>query len=506
MFTLPSLDSSTELLIGTTNTPSAWAKFAIEEFGILGRWLDGATICDPTMGEGDLLISLVRSALATGFEMPQLPLDRLFGTELNRDIFLRCLAKLTREGITIPKKNLVNEDWLFREQDERYDFIFGNPPWVNYVDLSHDYQAKVRTEFRRFDLIGNPGELLLGNSRADLSALIIQKSIHSNLNDHGKLVMFVPLSLLLNDGANKHFRRYQVRGTKFHINKIIDFNALEIFKGVSTRYGIISLERDSVQAFPIEYQRWEGGNWRSLYAQPCAEETSPLSVGPISRKATLRPEPILLTRHAIPRQGINTCGANKIFFFDQMLDENETECLVANDTNRVWAPRSLVLPLVTAGNFAEETPVPKKWALVPHARSGRPLPFEEIAKSESLISYLHLHQSFLERRKGAYIGGMIKRGYWWSLLGVGEYSFFPYKLIWQAYGASEFNPKIFAGYWQANQSLQAFMPMIDAEEATATLKKLQDGRVSERLASSMMEGTMNWAQPGRIKRLIENVL
>ena len=506
MFTLPSLSNSAELLIGTTKTPSIWARFAIEEFGILNQWLDGATICDPTMGEGDLLISLVQSALATGLEIAQLPLDRLYGVELNSDIFSRCLARLAGERITIPEKNLVNEDWLFREQDERYDFIFGNPPWVNYVDLPPDYQAKVRTEFGRFDLIGNPGELLLGNSRTDLSALIIQKSIHSNLNNRGRLVMFVPLSLLLNDGANKHFRRYQVRGTKFYINKVIDFNNLEVFKGISTRYGMISLERDSVQEFPVEYQRWEGGKWRSLHAQPCAEETSPLSVGPISCKPVLRSEPILLSRHAVPRQGINTCGANKIFFFDKMLDENEAECLIANDTNRVWAPRALVFPLVTADNFAEEIPVPKKWALVPHAPSGRPLPFEEIAKSGSLISYLRLHQSSLERRKGTYIGSMIKRGYWWSLLGIGEYSFFPYKLIWQAYGASDFNPKIFDGQWQANQALQAFMPMIDIEEATGTLKKLEDGRVSERLASSMMEGTMNWAQPGRIKRLIANVL
>lgn len=88
------------------------------------------------------------------------------------------------------------------------------------------------------------------------------------------------------------------------------------------------------------------------------------------------------------------------------------------------------------------------------------------------------------------------------MLGVGEYNFFPYKIVWEAYGKTTFNPKIFEGHWQANQSLQAFIPVRTLDEAHRILNELLDERIENYLLSLKMEGTMNWAQPGKIKKLI----
>lgn len=96
----------------------------------------------------------------------------------------------------------------------------------------------------------------------------------------------------------------------------------------------------------------------------------------------------------------------------------------------------------------------------------------------------------------------MKRGYWWALLGVGEYNFFPFKIIWEAYGKAQFRPRIFSGRWQANQSLQAFIPVKTREEANRVLVLLNNKCVEDYLLSLKMEGTMNWAQPGKIKKLI----
>jgi hypothetical protein len=101
------------------------------------------------------------------------------------------------------------------------------------------------------------------------------------------------------------------------------------------------------------------------------------------------------------------------------------------------------------------------------------------------------------------LNALIKRGNWWSLLGVGDYSFYPYKIVWEAYGRTEFHPKIFKGGWQANQSLQAFIPVKTMSEAKRILGLLKDKRVEEYLLSLKMEGTMNWAQPGKIKKLVK---
>jgi hypothetical protein len=149
-------------------------------------------------------------------------------------------------------------------------------------------------------------------------------------------------------------------------------------------------------------------------------------------------------------------------------------------------PYKYIHPLLIATNFTEETPVPHKWVLLPHTDDGKPMQRAEIVGEVALNEYLERHRVTLENRKGALIGTWIKRGY-----------------VWEAYGRKKFAPRVVPGYWQANQSLQAFIPCDDEAEAERIVGLLRDPSVEEYLLSSRMEGTMNWAQPGRIKRLME---
>jgi hypothetical protein len=120
-----------------------------------------------------------------------------------------------------------------------------------------------------------------------------------------------------------------------------------------------------------------------------------------------------------------------------------------------------------------------------------------------LQSYLEENNESLRSRKGVMLNAMLNRGHWWAMLGVGEYNFFPYKIVWEAYGKTTFKPTIFEGNWQANQSLQAFIPVKTLEEANRIHAELSDKQIENYLLSLKMEGTMNWAQPGKIKKLIK---
>lgn len=100
------------------------------------------------------------------------------------------------------------------------------------------------------------------------------------------------------------------------------------------------------------------------------------------------------------------------------------------------------------------------------------------------------------------LNSLISRGYWWALLGVGEYNFYPYKIVWEAYGKSTFNPTLFQQDWQANQALQAYIPMKTKKAAVAILAQLSSGELQDYLGSLCMQGTMNWAQPGKIKKFV----
>lgn len=497
--------SNKTLAMGAVFTPLKWADFAIEKFDLFKKWMNGATIFDPTMGEGNLLFALIEKGIREGYRPNEMPIDRLYGAEINEKFFQSTFQKARIDyGIILPGSNYQNEDIFFQKDELSFDILFGNPPWQNFVDLPEAYKSKIKGQFFLYDLVGNAQNLLLGGSRIDIAALVLQKTIQKNLIENGEAVFFVPLSLFLNDGANKFFRKYKVNGVEYCIRKIFDFNKLEIFDGIATRYGLIHISRNNEQIFPVEYERWEKNQWVKYIAKPLIRRDDPLSILDGAESSSFEFQPISVKKSSQPRQGVNSSGANQIFFFDYMGEINLDICEVANKHLRAILPKPYLYPLITCKNFSEEKPSPRKWVLLPYdEKTGRPLNNEEIFKEKLLWYYFKEHEEKLRRRKGTLINVWIKKGVWWALLGVGKYSFFPHKVVWESYGKTSFKPKIFSGRWQANQSLQAFMPVMSIKEATKILESLSDGVVEQYLLSHKMEGTMNWAQPGKIKKLLK---
>lgn len=502
---IKSFDSSDkDLRIGNVFTPIKWGKFAVEKFDIFSKWINGSTIFDPTMGEGNLLEALITYGLAKGYTFNSLPTNRLFGNELNRLCFKQALKKFKEKYGLDMSQNFSNED-ILKLKPQKYDILFANPPWQNFVDLPESYKQQIKSYFFKFDLIGNSQNLLLGGSRIDLAALVIQIGIKDFLKQNGEAVVFIPLSLLLNDGANRNFRTYSIGEVKYSIDVVFDFNDEDVFGGISTRYGLTHLIRDKKTVFPIRYFRIESGNWNEYHAKPMFHETDPLSIISSDKCNNLDSiKPVIIKKESTPRQGINTCGANDVYFFDTLNEVDENLVSVSNKSkSNIILPKNLVFPLITSSNFKGNLFKPAKWVLLPYSRNGKPLEWIQIQQYPELSLYLEANKYVLQRRKGVIINSMIKRGYWWAMLGVGEYNFFPYKVVWEAYGKASFNPIIFEGNWQANQSLQAFIPVRSLNEAQRIKMELLDKQIENYLLSLKMEGTMNWAQPGKIKKIIK---
>ena len=487
------------LKIGNIFTPITLGEFAIKEFGIFDKWLSGASVFDPTMGIGNLLESLIIHGLRNKYSLEELPLERLFGNELNTGYYKIALQRFKNTYDVDMTKNFWNED-ILKLNAKQFDIIFGNPPWQNFVDLPAQYKEKIKSHFFKYELVGNSQDLLLGGSRIDIAALIIRKSIKEFLSKNGDAYFFMPLSLFLNDGANQYFRNYKIGNVKYAPVKIIDFNDSKVFEGISTRYGLVHFKRDKEVTFPVPISRFEGNKWLKLKATPLFHSDDPLSIFNQKEQSFLSDfKYIEMPKEYAPRQGINTCGANSIFFFNSYKKKDEFTCVV-NDS--IELPCKFVYPLLTSANFNEEDLRPRKWVLLPYHRNGRPLDIFRIKSEEKLWEYLKSNEKVLRNRKGTLIGTWIKKGFWWALLGVGAYSFFPFKIVWEAYGKKAFNPMIVNGNWQANQSLQAFIPTRSLEEAKSILTELKNPAVEKYLLSLKMEGTMNWAQPGKIKKLI----
>ncbi|GAB4208185.1 MAG: hypothetical protein Fur0023_19550 [Bacteroidia bacterium] len=493
--------SNKQLKIGNVFTPVQWGIFAIERLDLFKKWLNGASVFDPTMGEGNLLEAFIDYGISKGYKPDELPYHRLYGNEINSEYHKNAILKFKEKYKLDLSDNFTNED-ILDINIQSFDILFGNPPWANFVDLPDTYKQKIKTFFISYELVGNVRQLLLGGSRIDIASLVIQKSICKHLKENGEAVFFVPLSIFLNDGANNYFRRYQIKDIHYSLECIYDLNDCSVFQNISTRYGIAHFVKNKITQYPIPYFIHEKNKWSKYLARPVHHITDPLRIHTKNETADI--EPIILPKESVPRQGINTCGANHIFFFDEVISINEDDLLVRNNfVQEIVLPKKFIFPLITSKNFTEGKTKPSKWVLLPYHSNGKILDWQEIEQYPALMQYLLQHKLNLQNRKGTLLQSQIKRGYWWTLLGVGKYSFFPYKIVWEAYGKNKFEPKIFDGYWQANQSLQAYIPVKKYNEATDILSQLQNKNIEKYLQSMKMDGTMNWAQPGKIKKLIK---
>ncbi|MCS7029175.1 MAG: N-6 DNA methylase [Bacteroidia bacterium] len=498
----------TEANIGTIFTPIEWGKWAARRYNLTQKWLEGASIFDPTCGEGHLFEALIEEALKAGQSRENLPLQNLYGTELNAHLYENLRKKMyAKYQWNIDTTRIVCTDFFFYSSRKNFDIIFGNPPWQTFNDLPDFYKDIVKPLFIKYGLVEKPNEVLLGNSRTEIAALVIVKSIAQHLKTKGEAVFFVPLSILLNDGANKHFRTYTAQNVDFCITEIHDFIGVPVFEQIKTRYGLIHVQRNKKMTFPVAYYEYQENTWKKYFAQPIFYSTDPISKIEDQQWMNELTENFILTlpKECMPRQGINTCGANDMFIFDEGYEVNADLVALSNKKQKdILLPKKFVYPLLVSKNFhsAAHSQEVNKWVLIPHQTNGKPLEPYQIELYPELYDYLYFKRPFLAYRRGKIINAWIKRGYFWTLLGVGQYNFKPYKIAWEAYGKKVFRPKLFTGLWQANQSLQAYIPLDELYQAKQVLQQLSQPSVEKYLQSMNMQGTMNWAQPGKIKKLI----
>jgi hypothetical protein len=486
--------------LGDVFTPMPWARFAVRKTGLARALLEGATILDPAMGSGNLLAAVLEearqldsqgtAALSDGIQ------SRLAGVE--RDPVHFAAARERFAGHDGLLSGLVQGD-LFTSQPRRADILFANPPWMNYTSLPETEKNRLRILYTDYGLSGKGQHLLWGSARVDLSALVLQYSLFHFLKKGGRAVFFLPLSLFYNDGAHKLLRRCQVKGVDWAVTRVHQLPA-EAF-GVGTRCGLFEIERDRPQQFPVPAFQTADDGWeeRMLFPEGAGNAWC-LKVAELPR--------ISVSRENLPRQGINTCGANAVFYFNEPERISE-DFFLAGECK---LPARFMHPVLTSRdlqNWKESVmeqgdvlqAVPSRYVLLPWLKDGW-IQAGDLEQFPELNNWLQAHRQQLQNRRGKIIGSAILRGIWWSLLGVGPYCFAPWKIIWQAAGARTFDPVLCEGHWQMNQSMQAGMAFDSREDAERVLALLRRPQVEEYLKSYQMGGTLNWAQPGKIKKIL----
>jgi len=490
--------------IGAVFTPLSYAQDTVIHTGLYANWRDGATILDPTAGSGNFIEAFLKIARENGDRISKENLKNLFAVEMQGKFIDEFHQKIKEEyQLDFPLKNFVHGDYLFTDMNVRADFLLGNPPWLNFCDLENHYKEKIKHFFLETGLAKNKKDLLLGSSRIDMAALIIVEAIRKNLKKGGEALFYLPLSLFLNDGAHNGFRSILQSG-QFSLNYIHDYKKHPIFPNVSTRYGFASFTKGEKTEYPVSYGLLNSDNsLEEQQASPIGEPESPYLIHKKDEKWEI--PSIEIKRENKPRQGLNTCGANTLFIFDSKEEQLNRLWIMKNKEMSALLPEDLIYPLIGADQFKSNKK--NRYVFLPYRKDGRVMNQEELQKYPEAWNYLKENQKKLVGRKGVLIQNSVQKGFWWSLLGIGPYSFSPWKVVWEAYGKKEFKAEIFSSksgkLWQPNQALQAFIPLSSKKDALEIKKKLNDPLVEKLLKDQGMEGTCNWAQPGRMMKFFK---
>ena len=159
--------------------------------------LRGKRVLENSFGSGNVLEAIVKRYILDSINQNIAPQNiskslsnDIFGIELDAALFTQCRARLDKlvEDFGIPKVNwsLYNDNALTWQTTHRFDYIIGNPPYINYKEIDADSKQFIRKTFSSCN-----------NGKFDYCYAFIERSI-GLLTPTGKLVQLVPANIYKN--------------------------------------------------------------------------------------------------------------------------------------------------------------------------------------------------------------------------------------------------------------------------------------------------------------------
>lgn len=140
-----------------------------------------------------------------------------------------------------------------------FDYVVGNPPWVNWESLSGEYREATKGLWQSYGLFSLKGHAArLGGGKKDVAMLMLYSAMDNYLRDGGKLGFVITQTVFKTKGAGDGFRRFQLGdGRELKVLKVNDLVELQPFEGASNRTSTVVLEKGKTTEYPIDYALWQ---------------------------------------------------------------------------------------------------------------------------------------------------------------------------------------------------------------------------------------------------------
>jgi hypothetical protein len=350
------------------------------------------------------------------------------------------------------------------EGAESFDFIVGNPPWINWEGLPTEYRLASQRVWKKYSLTGGiPIKKRQASSKAktDISILMTYVSCDAYLKQGGSLGFVITRTVFQSEIGGWHFRAFSLpNGSNLKVLRVDDLDRLKPFRGRAANVtASVILRKGAKTNYPVKYVRWEptvrgigdedhtfnevkaGSRRLAWVAYPVRKEwlQSSWLVGPDKCIEILRTIIGISPYASLAREGINTRGANGVYFVDVIQASNSV--LVRNrshdgdEDERVptverRVESDYVFPLLRGRDVGKWFASASGAVVLPHdpANPVDPIPFNQLGKK--VQGFLFEFKEKLQNRK-KFRNFDPSGTNWHGLYSVLAATFSPYKVVWK---------------------------------------------------------------------------
>ena len=475
--------------LGEYYTPDWLADLTLREIDFDGSMHQ--RVLDPACGSGTFLVAALNRVKQRHAEIDggsasnrtalvESMATNIVGFDLNplavlaaRANYLLTLRELLGDAPTIDIP-VHRRDTIMDEPTslQRFDFVVGNPPWVNWQHLCEERRDEIKPLWQLyglFSLSGTRGRL--GGGKKDLSMLFTYVCADRYLKPEGTLAFLITQSVFKSKGAGDGFRRfrYQSEDQTVYLKPTVvhDFSAFEPFEGATTQTALCCLRKtDQPVDYPVDYRQWtktgrgrissDAGLDRALERLNVADraarpvdadhDASPWLTAPTGALAGI--SKVIGHSAYTAYEGVNSGGLNGCYWVREIQRRIDGYTVIENLANvgrikvdpiRQEVESTRIFPLLRSGDLERWCAEPSTSIILaqdPRTRAGIP---ESTMAAEFPKTYRYFKRfegSKSDPRRGTLRGRSLFRRYYkpddpfYSMYGVGPYTMSPWKVCW----------------------------------------------------------------------------
>lgn len=346
---------------------------------------------------------------------------------------------------------------------QEFDYVVGNPPWVNWENLPDGYRRESRRLWQQEGLFPHGGmDTILGKGKKDISMLMAYIAMGSYLKDGGKLGFIITQSVFKTTGAGQGFRRFMLGdSTPVRVVHVDDMVELQPFEGASNRTSVVVLQKGMPTTYPVRYTYWQKtAKGRISFDSKLSEVMSLVrrrnfNAEPVNDKdktsawLTGRPKALKAIKKVLGKSdykahaGVYSGGANAVYWLEILDRQADDLVLVTNITEgqKRDVPKvpsmalepDLIYPLLRGRDVRRWKAEPSAYILMvqdPSKRQGMDEKEMQLHYPKTW-SYLKQFEAVLRRRRSRGVTDMIEGGApFYTMFAVGDYTFARYKVVW----------------------------------------------------------------------------